>query len=139
MKEISEYITEWVSSGKRSSRSQFPENIEDMNDVIRFLEMKGFVDAGTSDNMGAIDDLFNKTKTPVFTYNTMMHKGGYWLRFYDPGKNRIEITWENPIYTIEYKKGGNENYFIEVTKGSPTIKALNKKKFHDLLKENLYW
>ena len=143
MKELSEYITEYVSSG-RGKKPSFPEDLKDIKNVIEFLEINGFSDATKrtdTESMPEILSTFKKSNEPVYIYNEY-YKYSYWLRFYYTEKPTRNITEENPIFTVSfnpsYHSSDPDTYFIEKTVGD-TIKQINRDKFMELLKSHFGW
>lgn len=144
MKELSEYITEYVSSG-RGGKMRFPE-LNDLKKVIDFLEIKGFSDITPRDRYGVIKDIlpaFKRSKEPAYVYDASVinEKGekSYWLRFFYSEEPTKEITEENPIFSVSYNASyGTEHYFIEKTVGE-VIKEISREEFLELLKSRFGW
>lgn len=147
MKELSEYITEYVSSG-RGKKPYFPEDLKDIKNVIEFLEINGFSDATKrtdTESMPEILSTFKKSNEPVYIYNEYYISGeySYWLRFYYTEKPTRSITEENPIFTVSFNPSYHnssdpDTYFIEKTVGD-TIKQINRDEFMELLKSHFGW
>ena len=143
MKELSEYITEYVSSG-RGKKPSFPKDIKDIKMVIEFLEMNGFSDATQqtdTESMPEILSKFKKSNEPIYIYSEYnigdSKEKSYWLRFFDTKKPTRNITEENPIFTVSYTSY-DEHYFIEKTVGE-TITRISREEFMDLLNKHFGW
>jgi hypothetical protein len=146
MKELSEYITEYVSSG-RGKKPSFPKDLKDIKKVTEFLETKGFSDASQRTNTESMPDIlsaFKKSNEPVYIYNEYHTNGeySYWLRFFYTEKPTRNITEENPIFTVSFNPSFHSSdpntYFIEKTVGD-TIKQITRDEFMELLKSHFGW
>lgn len=141
---LSEYITEYVSSG-RGKKPSFPKDIKDIKMVIEFLEMNGFSDATQqtdTESMPEILSKFKKSNEPIYIYSEYnigdSKEKSYWLRFFDTKKPTRNITEENPIFTVSYTSYDKEHYFIEKTVGE-IITKISREEFMDLLNKHFGW
>jgi hypothetical protein len=149
MKRLSEYITEWISSGRTRYHS-FPKDtdLKDNTELIDFLESMGFYNAtGNTDVelMPSILSTFKKSNKPVYVLNEYHIDGAksYWLRFFNAHNNTRNITENNPIFTISYNAShsgsGSVTYYIEKTVGDETIKQVTREEFMGLLDKHFGW
>ena len=149
MKRLTEYITEYVSSGR--IRPSFPKDtdLKDITNLIDFLESVGFRNAtgNTADIkiMSSIISVFEKSNKPVYIFNEYHIDGvkSYWLRFFSTYNKTRNITEDNPIFTISYNpwrsNSGSASYFIEKTVGDETITQMTREEFMDLLNKHFGW
>lgn len=146
MKELTEYITEYVSSG-RGKKPSFPKDLKDIKNVIEFLEMNGFSDATPRTDTESMPDIlsaFKRSNEPIYIYHEydISREYSYWLRFFYTEKPTRNITEENPIFTVSfnptYNSSDPDTYFIEKTIGD-SITKINRDEFMELLNKHFGW